>query len=62
MHEKLFDELKIEKTINKFILNENFKFETSEMFIKDFLNKLKKLGNNKEQFKNTIEKFIGMDD
>ena len=62
LHEKLFDELKIEKTINKFILNENFKFETSEMFIKDFLNKLKKLGNNKEQFKNTIEKFIGMDD
>jgi FlaA1/EpsC-like NDP-sugar epimerase len=62
LHEKLFDELKVEKTINKFILNENFKFKTSEVFIQDFLDKLKKLGNNKEQFKNTIEKFIEMDD
>ncbi len=62
LHEKLFDELKIEKTINKFILNENFKFKTSEVFIQDFLDKLKKLGNNKEQFKNTIKKFIEMDD
>ena len=62
MHEKLFDESKIEKTVNKFILNENFKFKCTEMFMQDFLNKLKKLGNNKNQFKNTIEKFIRMDD
>ena len=36
LHEKLFDQTKIEQTSNEFILNENNKSEFSEIFIKDF--------------------------
>ncbi len=58
IHEKLFDETKVEKTENDFILNENKTSVTNVKEIKDLIVSLKKLKKDREVFKNCIKQFI----
>ena len=58
IEEKLFYEDKIEKTENKFILNENWLLAKSSISIEDFIQKIQDPKLKKDEFKNELLKFI----
>ena len=58
LHEKLFDEEKIESTENKYILNERKPLINKNLGVSEFMKEIKIFSNDKIEFKKILDKFI----